>query len=503
MKSFPIDAFLYVVECSRDKNSQLCQRITDFIHSLFPPNYSNITIPELLTTLEQILPTKIQINNYSNLENFRVFVDKEKIHKLVKVLVKTLESNNQKIISSWLSFSDELEFKIPSLTINTTAESPKIHETIFIERILPIPKKFLNDCWCILTHGGKISFIENQVILYFSGLRDIYAERFIKSEYLEILEEIKNKKIQNISDLRERYIKNELISIKDIVSKISFFSNTICSFSLPSEIIIDSHIPLIFDTRAKWSALFLLLLNISPQIENFRHLLLQVSYQPNTRKIVVQNLFKSKVLSQKENEVLQKIINLIKEFSFEEETSIKNTGHMTEIKLSFYFLDKLGIFLDKEIPNWEYLSPESKEIIRKITHNYTIPEQHPLINEIIKFEVIQTFLELCGKSILVNISTELLNSRNRKFSSEQRRFLEHISKQKLKKSDLEINLIAFLINILSTDAKYFERLKCNLKFKEVDQQKLNKLSYLLTHSKELSKETLSEVGTLAKEVRVV
>lgn len=501
MRKFPLQAYLYVADTIYNEYPEFQKTVTDFILSLFPPTHIRIKMSELIKDLEAILKIKIQIADQTLWEDFEIFIDKDKILKLITLIMNNLKNSSQKIINTWLIYERELDFSIPSLKITTTCGYPYNRDVLYIEGLLPIPLDFINDCWCLLTNGGKINFSENQVILNFSGLRNIYGEKFYKSEYLEIAEEIKNYNIKTIKELREKYIKDELISLKDIFNEISHYTSNKCNIPLPSEILIDSNLPLIFDSYSKWSAIFLIILAISKHTKDLKHLVLQISYRPMDRKIEINNVLVAKNLSKNTELTLQRIAKLIKLFQCENKVNIKKWRDDTEIQLSFHLNDNLGIYLDEKIPDWEYLSSESKEIFRRICHNYNLPEQHPFLCEIFKFEVIQTFMRLLEKPILINISTELLKELNKGLSPEVKKFLERVSKQKVKRSDLDTNLIASFFEILCDNPKYLERLKSHFNLEEITREKLNELTQYLKLPHKANIKVISEICKFVKEFR--
>lgn len=501
MKGFPLSAFIYVLE-HVVKNSEPQHKIlSNFIGSLFPPAYLKTKLSTLIKDIEAFLPTSISISVEKSLDPIEVLIDKEKATGLIRIILEDIMNRGGKVISAGLSIKKELNFVVPYLVVSTTFSYLENLKVISVLKILPIPVNFLNDWWCVVSKGGKIEFSGNHVIIDFSGLRNIYTERFRKSDYIDLIQEIENQNIKTYEELRAKLLKEELLSLKEVFKEIETFLTKSCSLYTPLEVLIDSSLPLICDSHAKWSAIFLINFTYTSNIPNLHHSYFQLSYLPQSRRIEVKNIFKTKDFNEKTEMEIKNLISVMRSLSCDCELWIRKYKNETELETRYYERDKLGLFIDSQVPYWEFLSLESKEILRRISFNFNIPKQHPFIYEIIKFELTQSLTNFFTSPTIANVSNEFLQKRKKNISSELKKFLERIAKNKIKRADLNTNNVLALFELIANNPNYFERLKSAFKFTILTLQDLKSLCEQIKSPSAVDVDTLRKLCLLLKEFR--
>ncbi len=501
MKGLPLSAFIYVLEHVIENGELQHKILPNFISLLFPPVYSKIKLSTLIKDIEALLPTSIITSVEKSLNQIEVLIDKEKVAGLIRIILEDIMKRGGKVISAGLSFKKELNFVVPYLIVSTTFSSLENLKVISVFKILPIPVHFLNDCWCVASKGGKIEFSGNHVMIDFSGLRNIYIERFWRSDYIDLIQEIENQNIKTYEQLRTKLLKEELISIKEIFKEIETFLTKSCLLYTPLEVLIDSSIPLIYDSHAKWSAIFLINFTYTSNIPNLQHSFFQLSYLPQSRRIEVKNIFKTNDFNEKTEMEIKNLISVMRSLSCDCELWIRKYKSETELETKHYERDKLGLFIDSQVPYWEFLSLESKEILRRISFNFNIPEQHPFINEIIKFELMQSLANFFTSPPIANISSEFLQEGKKNISSEIKKFLERIAKNKIKRADLKINNVLALFELIANNSNYFERLKSAFKFTILTLQDLKSLCEQIKSPSAVNVDTLRKLCLFLMEIR--
>lgn len=484
-----LKTYLYILfKMSKDTEnlSENLLSLDDFLYLFLTPHLSPINIRDLLKQIENYFGFHIEINNKVQIDEINI--DNKIFLKSLSLILKPIE---KEILSIHYEETQECRFLIPNLIFISSTNLEKISKFFLINDFLPVETTLINDQWTRSTNGGKIQIKDNRIIFRFAGLK-------LPEKKNNVLNGIVPEASSKSTDEIENVIQNNLSQwdsnkIVDVRLCFSSIWNNIKSFIIKPEIIeinIDSSLPIYILPELNFSSLILYAL--SPFFIYFypKAGILDINYNTKNKSLSIETILKTDTLFEYPGNALKTLRYLVKQLDGDVITETKQVKHEYVFKININIPDKIEIYLDKELPGWEFLSSESKDLLRRLCSNFSIPYESPFISEILKYEVENYFNDIFTLPLFINLAHEVLEQKQKSINSTLRSILTDIGKSKVKKKSLNPVIVGQIIEVFLNMPNGEERISKLFNKDKIQNKQLFELTKALKQFPQSTKQLL-------------
>lgn len=484
-----LKTYLYILlKVSKDTKNLPENLITlnDFLYLFLIPNLNPINIRDLFKQIENYFGFHIEIDN--KVQADKINIDSKISIKSLSLILKPIE---KEIFSIHYEETQEGGFLIPNLIFLSSTNLEKISKFILVNDFLPVETALINDQWTRATNGGKIQIKDNRIIFRLAGLKlpekknDALSE-IISGASLQSTDEIESIIQNNLS----QWDSNKIIDVQLCFGSVW---NNIKSFIRKPEIIeinIDSSLPIFVLPELNFSSI--ILCAISPF---FVYLypkagILGINYNTKDRNLSIETILKTDAPFEYPNNAYKTLKYLIEQLNGILITETKQIKNEYIFRINVRVPDKIGIYLDRELPGWEFFSLESKSLLRRLCSNYSIPYENPLVSEILRYEVENCFYDIFTLPLFINLAHEVLEKDKKGINSTLKSMLTEIEKSKVKKKSLNPVIVGQIIEVFLNMPNGKERISKLLNKDVIQNNQLFELSQALIQFPQSTKQLL-------------
>ncbi len=432
---------LFKISKDTENLSGIQLTLNDFLYLFLVPNLNPIEIRDLFKQIENYFGFHTEINNKVQID--RINIDNKIVIKSLSLILRPTEKD---IFSIHYEETQEGGFLIPNLIVISSTNMEKISRFILLDDFLPVETALINEQWTRATNGGKIQIKDNRITFRLAGLK--LPEK--KKNFLnEIIPDASSKSTDELESIiqnnLQRWNSNKII---DVQSSFNSIWDSMKSFVIKNEkfeINIDSFLPVVVLPELTFSSVILCAISPLFTCAYPKSGILDMGYDTKDRNLSMEIILKTDApfeYSEKVYKILGYLIEQLNGTLITEKKQIKNEY---VFGINIHIPDKIGIYLDKELPGWDCLSSESKDLLRRLCNDFSIPYENHFISEILKYEVENNFNHIFSLSLFINLAHEVLEQKQKSINSTLRSILTDIEKGKVKKKLLNPVIVGQII----------------------------------------------------------
>ncbi len=482
--------FFLVLSKGKNIQSDNFLSINDFLYLFSTPHLNQVNTHKFLGELEQLFSLKIETKNEVKSEN--LYIDRNIISKCLSLFAKS-KSIRESIFSIHYEEKQEVGFLIPQLVIILDKDFENITKYILVNDFLPTSFYLINQLWIGSTNGGKIQVNGNRIVFKLAGFKQLDNINNSLCEFFDTALSLPENKV-------EKYIQENLVKwdFKKIIVFRKVFDHLWDTFSpllqtsKNIEININPLFPILKFPEVTFSC-FLMCTILPFFLDKIQSVgILNINYDTKNKTLTTETVMKTKNTFEYPQYAENTLKYFVEQLNGDININIKETKPDFTYTATAHIPDPIGIFLDKEIPGWDCFSYESRDLLRRLGNELSLPYDHFFIQEILRHEIELYFFNLFMSPLFQNLAYEILekNKNKKKKNLEIDTMLQQIRKGKLKKNSLEPKLVGQLMESFLKLSGSAERIIKTCKMEEMTKKRLLELSQLLKAFPQSTEETI-------------
>ncbi len=415
--------------------------LNDFLYLLLTPNFKNINTKDFLQQIEDYFGFHIEIGN--TIQSKSLYIDETILIRSLSFILKPIEKN---IFSVHYEETQEGGFLIPNLIFFTLSSLDKVSTFTLINDLLPIEYVFINDQWTRATNGGKIQIKDNRIVFRLAGLKLPEKKNDIVKD---IIPDFISKSVDEVENFIEKNLLgwnlNKLIDVQASFNSIWNYSKYFIRKNEKIEVNIETSLPILKLPELSFSSI--LLCAISPFFicTYPKAGILDINYDTKNKNLIIETITKTDTYFEYPESIFQVLNYIIRQLNGKIISETKQVRNDYVFSMNINIPDEIGNYLDNELSGWNYLSLESKDLLRRLSSGFSIPYENPLISEILRYEVETNFHDIFTLPLFINLAHEVVDRDKKNMSATLKSILIDIEKGKIKKKSLNPVIVGQII----------------------------------------------------------